>query len=70
MLEYKIDILHELQEMGYSTYRIRKENLLSQSTITKLNQGEMIGINVLERVCSLLDMQPGNIIKYVPDEDR
>ena len=70
MLVYKIDILHELQEMGYSTYRIRKENLLSQSTITKLNQGEMIGINVLERVCSLLDMQPGNIIKYVPDEDR
>ncbi len=70
MLQYKIDILHELQEMGYSTYRIRKENLLSQSTITKLNQNQMVGINVLETICKLLDMQPGNIIKYVPDEDK
>ena len=28
----------------------------------------MVGIIALEKICSLLDMQPGNIIKYVDDK--
>lgn len=68
MLKYKIDVMAELKEAGYSTYRIRKENVLSQGTITKLNNGEMISAQVLNTLCELLDCQPGNIIKYVPDE--
>ena len=29
---------------------------------------EMIGIKTLEQLCELLDMQPGNIIKYVENK--
>lgn len=31
----------------------------------RLRKNEMIGIKTLEKLCELLDMQPGNIIKYV-----
>lgn len=64
MLVYKIDVIETLKESGYNTTRILKENLLAQSAMHKLRKGEMVGIKTLDQICRLLDMQPGNIIKY------
>lgn len=64
MLEYKIDVIETLKESGYNSTRILKENLLSQSAMQKLRKSEMVGIKTLEQLCELLDMQPGNIIRY------
>ena len=68
MLVYKIDVLEELKEAGYNTTRIRREKLISEASLTRIRRGETVAIETLERICKLLDMQPGNIIKYVPDE--
>lgn len=68
MLLYKINVLESLKEAGYNSTRILKENILSQSAMQKLRKGEMIGIKTLEKLCELLDMQPGNIIKYVAEK--
>lgn len=68
MLTYKIDVLDTLKESGYNTTRLRKERLLGENAIQSLRRGEMVGIIALEKICRLLDMQPGNIIKYVEDE--
>lgn len=65
MLTYKIDVIGKLKESGYNSTRILRENILSQSAMQKLRKGEMIGIKTLEQICGLLDMQPGDIIKYV-----
>ena len=65
MLVYKIDILDTLKESGYNSTRILKENLISQSAVQKIRKNEMVGIKTIEKLCELLDMQPGNIIKYV-----
>lgn len=67
MLVYKIDVIETLKESGYNSTRILKENVLSQSAMQKLRNGEMIGIKTLEQLCKILDMQPGNIIKYKED---
>ena len=67
MLKYKIDVIKTLKESGYNSTRILKENILSQSAMQKLRTGEMVGIKTLEQLCALLDMQPGNIIKYVEE---
>lgn len=68
-IKYKIDILQALKERGISTYAIRKQNLLSQGTITKLNQCDTsITLNNLETLCKLLDCQPGDLIEYIPDK--
>ena len=65
MLVYKIDVLGTLKESGYNSTRILKENLISQSAVQKIRKNEMGGIKTIEKLCELLDMQPGNIIKYV-----
>ncbi len=64
MFVYKFDILKALKEAGYTTTRLRKEKLLGENAIQSLRKNEMVGIIALEKICKLLDMQPGNIIKY------
>ena len=68
MLVYKINVIDALKESGYNSTRILKENILSQSAMQKLRKG--VGIKTLEQLCELLDMQPGNIIKYVESENK
>lgn len=70
MFVYKFDVLETLKENGYNTTRLRKEKLLGENAIQSLRHGEMIGIIALDKVCALLDMQPGNIIKYVDDAEK
>jgi putative transcriptional regulator len=70
MLKYKIDVLDTLKESGYTTTKLRKEKLLGENAIQSLRHGEMVGIIALDKICTLLDMQPGNIIKYVENEQK
>jgi DNA-binding Xre family transcriptional regulator len=70
MLAYKINVLETLKESGYTTSRLRKEKLLGENAIQTLRRGDMVGIIALEKICTLLDMQPGNIIKYVENEKK
>lgn len=70
MLTYKIDVLETLKESGYNTTRLRKEKLLGENAIQSLRRGEMVGIIALEKICALLDMQPGHIIKYVENVEK
>lgn len=69
MFVYKFDVLETLKESGYNTTRLRKEKLLGENAIQSLRRGEMVGIIALEKICALLDMQPGNIIKYVENSE-
>ena len=65
MIAYKIDVLESLKEAGYNTTRLRREKLLNESAIQYLREGKPVGIKALNTLCMLLDMQPGNIIKYM-----
>lgn len=63
-LHYIIDVLDALKQNGYSTYRIRKEKLLGESTLQKLRQGLPVSWENIETLCGLLHCQPGDIIRY------
>ncbi|MGN0710741.1 MAG: helix-turn-helix domain-containing protein [Anaerovoracaceae bacterium] len=67
MIVYKINVIEELKEAGYNSTRILKENILPQSSMQKLRRGEPISMKTLDTLCKLLDMQPGNILKYIKD---
>jgi DNA-binding Xre family transcriptional regulator len=69
MITYKIDVLETLKDAGYNTTRLRKEKLLNESAIQYLRDGKPVGAKALNNICMLLDMQPGNIIKYVEEEN-
>lgn len=68
MLKYKIDVIEALKEAGYNSTRILREGTISQGAMQKLRNDEMVGIKTLEKLCEILDMQPGNIIKYIEEK--
>ena len=63
-LQYKINVLEELKAAGYTTYKLRKDKLLSESTIQKLRYDKPVSWENLETLCSLLQKQPQEIIEY------
>ena len=65
----KYDKLFALfEEKGITTYRIRKDNLISQAALQKLRTGEGdINTRTIKRLCAVLNCQPGDIMEYVPD---
>lgn len=68
-IKYKINILAELKKAGYSSYRLRKEKILTEGTISKIRRKEIINSANLSIICELLNCQPGDVLEYVPDQD-
>lgn len=60
---YKIDILDELKKIGYSTYKLRKEHILSESTINSIRNGKLISTYSLILICSILQCQISDILE-------
>ncbi len=68
MLIYKIDVIEALKNAGYNTTRIRKEKLLNESVLQYIRENKPVGAKPLNKICELLDMQPGDIIGYIKEE--
>ena len=66
-LQFKVDVLAALKEKGITTYQIRKEKLLSESTVQKLRAGIGVSWENIETLCRLLECQPYDLIEYVKD---
>lgn len=66
-LNYKIDVLAALKAAGYNTTKIRKDQLLSESTLQKLRTGEGVAWKNIETICRLLDCQPGDFMEYTKE---
>lgn len=68
MLYFKFDVYKALFEVGVNHTSIKKTNALSHSTMTKLKNGDVnISSDNLNRLCRLLNKQPGDILGYKPD---
>jgi DNA-binding Xre family transcriptional regulator len=72
MLEYKIDVIEKLKEIGINTTKVKENGLFAQATMKKFKEKDTnISLDNLNRLCCVLEMQPRDIIKYVEtDEDR
>lgn len=53
---------------GVTTYTLRENKQVGQSTLQRMRKGEPIRMEVLCRLCNLLNCQPGDIMTYIPDE--
>ena len=58
-----------LAERGLNAYTLKKENVVGNATIEKLqkNHGD-IDTRSIVRLCKYLQCQPGDIMEYVEDE--
>lgn len=64
------DIMQLLAENGYTSYRIRKEKLLSEDSLTRLRNGKTVTTATLDVICRLCHCQPGELIAWEPDSEE
>lgn len=65
------DIIKKLSDRGYTSYVIKKQNLLSQGTLTKIRNGGNITLDTLNVLCCLLKCQITDIVTIeVTDEEK
>lgn len=67
-MSYKMNVLQALKEKGYNTNRLRKEKLIAEASIQSLREAKPISWANIEKLCALLECQPGEILEYIPDE--
>ena len=70
MITYKIDVLKELTQRGYTANRMRKEKILSESTMQNLRNRSDINTKTLNTLCIILRCQPNDILEIVPTNDE
>lgn len=60
-----------LEQQGWTTYKIRKEKLIGQGTLTALKNGTGgLDSKTISKLCEVLHRQPGDLMEYVPDEEE
>lgn len=67
-IKYKINVLAELKANGFTTTKLRKDKLLAESTIQQLREGKLVSWANIERLCTMLNCQIGDILEYVPED--
>jgi len=66
-IEYK-KLFALMKAKGLTTYRIREDNIISQSALTAIKNGKSVTVDTIAKLCAALDCQPGDILEYVPEE--
>lgn len=57
-----------MKEKGLTTYRIRRERIITETTLQKLREGKNVTTDSIGCLCRALSCQPGDIMEYVEDE--
>jgi len=70
VIEIRVDEL--LEERGRSFYWLAKETGISHTTLWRLKKARALGINfvTLEKICSALGCQPGDVLKLATEKTK
>lgn len=49
---------------------LRKMACLAPNTMTKLRRDEPVAMNVLDKICGTLNVDYGDIMQYIPNEEE
>lgn len=65
------EILNKLSDRGYTTYKIRKDKILPQGTLTKIRNGGNITLETLNVICCLLKCEISDLVKIeITDQEK
>ena len=70
MWRYKIDVLKELSNRGYTSTKMRKDKIISQATLQNIRQGKGITTDTINTLCIILKCQPSDIIEVTPTDEE
>lgn len=69
MIVYSKNIIEELGKKGYTTYRIKQEKIFNQTQLQQLRDNKLLTQDNLNKLCKLLECQPGDILEYRKDNE-
>lgn len=71
MLRFKINVFDALERKGFNSYQAKTTKILSQDTLKKIKKEDTnISLESFNRICLILDMQPKDLIEFVPTEEE
>lgn len=70
MIRYKRNIIEMMAEKGLTTYIIRKEKIFTEGQLQQLRDNKLVKQEVLDKICTILECQPGFLLEYVPEENN
>lgn len=59
-----------MKKKGLTTYQIRKDKIISEYALQSLRNGKSVSIDTIEKLCTALDCQPGELMEYIPDKEK
>ena len=60
-------LLDLMNRNGIGKEELRQKIGVSSTTIAKLSKNEYVSLEVIDKLCSALSCQPGDILEYHPD---
>jgi len=59
-----------LNRKGMTRDDLRKKTGISSATMTRISKNECISLKVIESICKELNCQPGDIMEYIPEDNK
>lgn len=68
-IRINLDVMLARRKMSVTELSNRVGITMANISILKNGRARAIRFETLERICQVLDCQPGDILEYTPDED-
>lgn len=70
MIVVNLDVMMARRKMTLSQLSEKVDITLANLSILKNNKAKAVRFSTLEALCRALDCQPGDILEFVPNENR
>lgn len=68
MIVVNIDVMLAKRKMSVTELSEKLDITMANVSILKNNKAKAIKVETLNKICEILDCQPGDLLEYVPDE--
>lgn len=62
-------LVKKMQEVGITSYTIKRDKIIGQATYKKIIEGGDIDTRTIAKLCKLLNCQPGDIMEYEEEQE-
>ena len=59
-----------MQRRGMTKTQFIERVGVSSATMAKLSAHKPVNMDIVNRICKILEVQPGDILEYVPDKEE
>ena len=59
-----------LIDRGMNKTQLRESIGIGTATLAKLSANENVSLDIIDKICTFLDCQPGDIMEHIPDAEE